>query len=129
MNQKIKNAWEWIKDHKVVVIELGVCAVAAIIGGIVLHNEIKHVNLVKYIKDSTPDFKPPENLNISDIGVGEIDGVFRYNDGIVELWLDKIPLTDMGKLGEAIADKIPDIPANPNAWALLSIKPGEETVG
>ena len=126
MNDKVKNAWVWVKDHKT---EIAITSMIAVCG-VILHKTNEHANQVKnFLSGLGTGTKTFKYLDISDIGIGTVDTVVRHKDGMIELWMDNVPLTDMGKLGEAISEKIPDLPANPIARILLTIKPGEETVG
>ena len=53
--------------------------------------------------------------------VGKLEEAIRYSDGTVELWADKIQLSDLGNLGAEIAERITDLPENPSVWALMCI--------
>lgn len=122
MNEKIKNAWEWTKEHKSE-IGIAVCATAATVCGVILFKNHKHSVDIPQAFKSVEDNWRPERLKIVDLGVGKLDDAMRYPDGTVELWMDNIPLADMGTLGDAITAQIPGIPGDNNVWALLSVKP------
>ena len=125
MNEKIKKAWEWTKEHKKE-IALGACAAVVTACGIVLVKNSRYDTEIKSMLDDAKNASKnwrPEKLNVSDLGVGKLDDVMRYPNGVVELMVDNIPLYDMGALGDAIASEIPDIPGDNNVWALVSIKP------
>lgn len=129
MNKKIEKAWEWIKEHKKE-IGIGALGVAATIAGVIVFkkqidpetvmNRIKYANTPKKVSIW------PKKLDIIDLGVGALDDAMVYEDGIVELWMDQIPLSDMGDLGEAILGNIPDLDPNASVWALMSINPNKE---
>ena len=126
MNKKIENAWEWIKEHKgEILIATGATVITAC--GIGLHNKHRANVMIRKALSTSKDCIYPEKLNILDLGIGKLDDAMRYSDGTVELWLDNIPLYDMGALGDAITAQIPGIPGDNNVWALLSVKPNVET--
>lgn len=120
MNAKVKNAWEWTKEHKKEV-ALGACAVVVTACGVILFKNRQHSVDIKQAFKSVSDWRP-EKLE-TDLGVGKLDDAMRYPDGMVELWMDDIPLKDMGTLGDAIAAEIPDVPGDSTVWALLAVKP------
>lgn len=113
---KVKEFWN---EHKKEI----VLTAAAVVGGIVLvKTGAKYVKFVK----SNAALPNPEGF-IPAIDVGVVGDYARYERGDVELWMDNMPLADMGKLGEEIAEKVPDLPENPIVWALLNIRPGDRT--
>lgn len=126
MNKKIRNAWEWTKEHKgEIIVAVGASVITAC--GVVLFKNHKESVAIRKALSTVKDSSWPEKLNILDLGVGKLDDAMRYQDGTVELWLDNIPLYDMGTLGDAITAQIPGIPGDNNVWALLSVKPNVET--
>ena len=117
MNNKMKNAWEFVKENKKKII----FGAAAVVGGFILFKTgAKYVKIAKAI---TP-LPNPEGFT-PEIGVGEVVDFARYDSGSVDLWMDKIPLADMGKLGEEIVEKVPDLPENPIVWSVMNIRPDE----
>ena len=122
MNEKIMNAWEWVKDHKS---EVAIAGCAAIVGGcgVVLYKNRQASLAIMKTFSTINDITRPDKIDILDLGVGKLDGAMRYSDGTVELLLDNIPLKDMGALGDAITTQIDGIPGDNNVWALLSVKP------
>lgn len=121
MNEKIMNAWEWVKDHKS---EIAIAGCAAIVGGcgVVLYKNRQASLAIRKTIDAYKSHQP-EKINISDLGLGKLDDAIKYPNGTVELWLDDIPLKNMGALGDAITAQIEGIPGDNNVWALLSVKP------
>lgn len=122
MKETIKNAWEWIKEHKKE-IAIAACTGVMAIGGTILFKNCKEAAAIRKALSTVKDCARPEKVNIIDLGVGKLDDALRYSDGTVELWLDNVPLADMGTLGDAITAQIPGIPGDNNVWALLSVKP------
>ena len=122
MNEKINKVKVWIEEHKREIVIAAGAAVVTVGGIILFKNHKEATNVVEALTKSSNDWRP-EKLNITDLGVGELGDAMRYSNGTVELWLDNIPLNDMGTLGDAIAAQIPDIPGDNNVWALLSVKP------
>ena len=126
MKEKIKNAWEWTKDHKK---QIGL-AVATTVCGVGLwknRNHLTFMNAVQNIDKPKEIDIWPKKLDLIDLGIGALDDAMRYKDGSVVLWMDQIPLSDMGNLGEAICDNIPDLPGNSSVCALMCVKPNVET--
>jgi hypothetical protein len=121
MNEKIMNAWEWVKDHKS---EIAIAGCAAIIGGcgVVLCKNRQASLAIRKTIDAYKSHQP-EKIDISDLGLGKLEDAIKYPNGTVELWLDDIPLKNMGALGDAITAQIDGIPGDNNVWALLSVKP------
>jgi hypothetical protein len=121
MNEKIMNAWEWVKDHKS---EVAIAGCAAIIGGcgVVLYKNRQASLAIRKTIDAYKSHRP-EKIEIIDLGLGKLEDAIKYPNGTVELWLDDIPLKDMGALGDAITAQIDGIPGDNNVWALLSVKP------
>lgn len=127
MNEKINRVQEWIKEHKK---EIGIGALAVIttVGGVVLFKKFGvSANTMSDVKnvDSSKANVWPKQLYISDIGVGFIDDAQFYQPGHIELWMDDIPLTEMGELGESIIDHFVNegITKDSEVWALLSVRP------
>jgi hypothetical protein len=122
MNEKIKNAWEFVKEHKK---EFAIAAVT-VIGGVILIKSVSKPECTKNIGHFTIH-KPEKNL--PDLGVGVVGDVIQYDDAVTEIWMDHIPLSDMGKLGEAIRENFPDIPDDYETWALLNIHEPNKVFG
>lgn len=131
MNNKIQNAWNWVKDHKV---EIGIgtlCLATAVTGVVVFKKQIDPDVVMKRIKNTNEPKKVsfwPKMLGACDLGVGECTDALAYENGSVELWLDDVSLNDMGELGEAIRDHFPDL-GDGNVWALLNVRPNTESEG
>lgn len=129
MNNKTKNAWSWVKEHKV---EIGIgalCVATTVAGVAVFKKQIDPEVIMKRIKNTSKPKKTsiwPKVLDARDLGVGECNDVLAYENGSVELWMDNVSLSDMGKLGEVIRDHFPDL-GDGNVWALMNIRPNEET--
>ena len=126
MNEKMKNAWEYIKEHKV---QIGIAALATV-GGVIWWKNRSHLTLMNVAQNIDKPEKLdiwPKKLDVADLGIGALDDAMRYKDGSVELWMDQISLSDMGALGEAIGNNIPDLPENSSVWALMCVKPNTET--
>lgn len=119
-NNMMKKIWNWTKDHKK---EIIITAATAVGGICLIKAGVDCVKIVKNVK-SNMALPNPEGF-IPEIGVGTVGDYARYERGDVELWMDNIPLAELGKLGEEIANKVPDVPENPVVWALLSVRPGE----
>lgn len=127
MNNKIKNVKVWIEEHKK---EIGIGALAVIttVGGVVLFKKFGIPANAMGDAKSTCTNKTnvwPKQLYISDIGVGFVDDAQFYQPGHIELWMDDIPLTEMGELGESIIDHFYNegITKESEVWALLSVRP------
>lgn len=115
-------AIEWIKEHKKDILVTGITAV---VGGLGLYYISKKMPKCKNIGSATEsltDTFKSEILNVIDIGVGALDDAVKYNNGTVELWLDNLRIDELGDLGEAITNNVPDLPENANVWALLCIR-------
>lgn len=122
MNEKIKNAWEFIKGHKKVIAGTAI----TVIGGVVLFKSLPKNKCTEHVVHLT---NPKPEKILPDFGVGVVQDVLQYEDHITEIWMDHIPLADMGKLGEAIRDNIPDIPENYEVWALLNLHGPDKVFG
>lgn len=121
-NTKMKNAWEWIKEHK---LQIGIAA-ATMVGGVALYKATKSLpKAIEAVQKTVPDVKPEYIL--PDIGIGTVEEYATYADGTaLEFWMDDIPLSAMGELGEKIMANSPDpIPENATVWAILNIRQGE----
>lgn len=117
MNEKIKSVWNFIKERKEEIAVTAITAVVMTVSGVILFKSASTKS-----GDYIPHFTLPKPEKIlPDLGVGEVSDVIRYDDGMVELWMDHIPLSYMGKLGEVIRAEFPDIPDNFETWALLNI--------
>lgn len=127
MNEKIKNKFEWVKNHKKGVIIAGLATVGTVVGGIFLYKNNYYVNVGKFIDNWGSARKVADKVTVSALGTCKVNDIIRYETGTIEMFLDNIPLAEMGKLGEDIIEKIPNLPDNANVWALLSIKDGNIT--
>lgn len=125
MNEKIKKVWEWTKDHQREIV-IAACTGVVAIGGTILFKNRKEAAIIQKALSTVKDCDRPETVNIIDLGVGKLDDALRYSNGAVELWLDDIPLADLGTLGDAITTQIDGIPGDNKVWALLSVKPNVE---
>ena len=130
MKDKFKNAWNWVKEHKVEIGLAALCVATAAAGVVVFKQTTDPEFSMKCIKDtnSAKEKKTdwPKMLPIPDLGVGMCTDAVGYENGSVELWLDNVKLSSMGDLGEDILCQYPDL-ANGEVWALMNIRPGEET--
>jgi hypothetical protein len=104
MNQKIKNAWEWTKEHKT---EICCTAIAAFSGFIVYKSYIRGNEVVDAIRNVT---KTP-TVEIAK-GVSDFDGMMLQVN-------DMYKLSELGKLGEQIREFAPDIPEEIDIWGLI----------
>ena len=109
--------FEWIKEHKTAIL---VTAGTVALGGLCLYGVSKKTPKLDTASKST--FVMPKRLPLTGFDVGVCDDVIKYDNGTVELWLDNVNLEQMGDLGDEIMNRIPELPENPNVWALLSIR-------
>ena len=65
---------------------------------------------------SKESFDPLPNL-----GIGEVVDCMKYDNGALELMMDKVPITEVGNLGESILKNIPDVSENSKLWMLMGI--------
>lgn len=131
MKKKIKNAWEWTKEHKKE-IGLGALAVITTVGGVVLFKKFNNPAngcIVEHKIAKVSDVWSKQ-LYINDIGVGALDDAKLYEQGCIELWMDDIPLTAMGELGETIWEHFENegITKDSEVWALLDVSPKRSEV-
>ena len=127
MNGKTKNIKAWLNEHKK---EIGIGALAVIttVGSVILFKKFgvsaNNMSSAKSISTGKTNVWPKQ-LYITDIGVGIIDDAQLYQPGHIELWMDDIPLTEMGELGESIIDhfECEGITKDSEVWALLSVRP------
>lgn len=100
MSKHIKNTWKWVKEHKKEITIAGAISIVSAFGGIVLYKKFDHTNMI--------DLYLPA-LDIS-------PGNSRYHGGGTQIAIydEVFPLATMGKLGEYIAENIPDLPDNPS---------------
>ena len=124
MGERTKKAWEFVKEHKVEILVVTGATVLGCLG-------IRHINKkeAKMLGDLLVENKNivwPDDITKNvcwDGAVGCVDDILKYPDnGTIEMWLDRIYLNELGKLGEDILARIPDLPENHEVWALLSIK-------
>lgn len=93
------------------------------VGGVVLYKVCKTEPRITTheLKATFDGALNPEHIKIQDFEVGGLDDVVKYGNGSTELWLDRVGIGDIGKLGEEIESKIPDIPENAHIWMLMNI--------
>lgn len=122
--EKTKKAWAYVKEHKKeILIGIGVA-----VSGVALYKVCKTkprittselaepiVNLMNDVVDEV------DHIEIHDFKVGDLTDVMKYSSGSTELWLEQVDINDIGKLGEEIVSKIPDIPENAKVWMLMNI--------
>ena len=116
-----KEAWNWTKEHKKGII----LSVVTVVGGVVLYKAgASYVERV--VKPNMP-LPNPEGF-VPEIDVGVVGDYARYPGGVVDLWMDKVRLGDMGKLGEELVEQIPDLSENSTMFMITNIFPeGEAT--
>lgn len=125
MNDKIKNALEWVKDHKVEI----ACGAVTIVCGAVFVKACKESRAMLKALEATKPMPNPEKF-IPDIDIGVVTDYGKYAEGTVtELWMDHIPLDKMGALATEIREKVPGIPENAIVWTILNIRPDEVIEG
>lgn len=122
MNERFKNAWEYVKEHKV---QFGIAAAATVaaVSGIVLLKLPKPTPSGKTFNITIPKV---EKKVLPDLGIGVLEDVTDYGDKGLELWMDKIPLTKLGDLGDAIRDNFEGVSDDSEVWALLNVRPISE---
>ena len=108
--------FEWIKEHKT---EILIASATVVLGGLCIYGVSKKTP--KLEREVANTFVP-KHLKLEDFNVGACDDALKYKDGTVELWLDNVKIDRIGQLGEEITKHIPDLPENPNVWALLCIR-------
>ena len=116
--KKIKkiNVKEFVKKNSGKILLVTSSAVA----GIILYNVFKvkpkfiSKNTMNLIKVSAERFDTPPNL-----GIGEVVDCLKYDDGALELMMDKVPITEVGNLGESILKNISDVSENSKLWMLM----------
>ena len=120
MNEKMKKAWKWIKEHKV---EIGLTAFT-VVGGVVLCKSITKPVSEGGSKLKVSDIIPEKKI-LPDIGIGTVTYYAGDKNGLgMEFMMDGITLDKMGELGEQIRVNVPDpIPDNECVWALINIRP------
>ena len=114
MNERIKNMWGWIKEHKKEIAIAGLISIGSAAGGVFLYEKIKSINVAN-------DWVPTK-FNVSDV---DFDGnLVRHHDGATEIFVyDCVPLAVMGKFGENIIENIPDLPDNPTTMYVELVIP------
>lgn len=121
MNTKLEKAKTWVKEHKK---EILIGAGATVITGVGILLGQKVLN--RQYADLIDNFKG-ERFMCDDgstvFKMFELADAFKYKDGSVELMLDKCHLNDLGKFGEEILEKIPELPENEQVWMLMNIHP------
>lgn len=121
MNAKLEKAKIWAQEHKEeILIGAGMTVLTGI--GVLLGH--------KFLNDKS--FRMVENLGGERFMCGDESTVFKmfeladawkYKDGSIELMLDKCHLDNLGKLGEEILEKVPEVPENEQVWMLMNIHP------
>lgn len=125
MKEKLNKAKEYAKEHLGEILIVTGATSIAIIGGVSAYKACKKVPSI-----DISDIKFEEN-NITkifpDLGVGVVEDAMRYTDDrkTVELWLNDLSISDLGKLGDGIKNGIKDIPENAKAWVLINIHDAE----
>lgn len=131
MNKKIENAWEWVKDHKLEIGISALCVATTVVCGVVIKKQLDPEVIMNNIKKANQPKKMsiwPKKLDIVDLGVGALDDAMVYENGVVELWMDQIQLSDMGALGESLREHFPEL-SDASVWTLMSINPNKEPIG
>lgn len=120
MEKKFNKMWEFVKDHKrEILIGTGV----AIAAGFGLYKiTSRKPNIIVDLEQISTEATNCKNCFKPELGVGVVEDAIKYDCGTIELMLDQLKLSDMGRLGEEIANKIPDIPENAKVWSLLDIR-------
>jgi hypothetical protein len=123
MKDKLQKAKDYVKEHKKEILIVSGLAIIGVVAGVGLNKVSK--NGSHDLTDVLNTISGQEHTK-PDLGVGITEDVVRYEDnGLIELWLDNLKLSDIGKLGEGITENISDVPENAKIWALMSIQ--EET--
>lgn len=130
MNKKMENMRNWIEDHKY---EIGIgalCVATTAVCAVLIKKQLDPEVIMNNIKKANQPKMSiwPKKLDIVDLGVGALDDAMVYDNGVVELWMDQITLSDMGKLGESLRDNFPEL-SDASVWALMSINPNKEPIG
>ena len=125
MGKKMEKIKEFGKKHWKEI--LGAVIVTGAVGGMgycVLNKVNKHSIGTSILK--LPDPEKVENMRLDrikgiDWKLGELEDITR-GEGFVEPWVNKVPVTEMGKLGEELINNVDGVTADSTAWALISIK-------
>lgn len=104
MNQKIKNAWEWAKEHKTEIC----CTAIVAIGGAVLWKCHLHK---KEVLDAIVNIPETPKMEIN-TGVSDFDGMMLQVN-------DTYKLSELGKLGEQIREFAPDVSNEVYLWGII----------
>lgn len=117
---KVKEVKEWLQENKE---EL--CVAACIVATFAVGIGCRYLfGKIPKAKPIVIDDKPVDTVKriLPVFNVGELEDAIRYSDGTIELWTDKIQLSDLGNLGAEITERITDLPENPSVWALMCIR-------
>lgn len=112
---KVKN---WVKDHKWEIIGAAALVAGAFGVGYVLQ---RNASAKTVTIDIPANPLKPEHLKVTDWAVGKLDDIMKYDNGAYELWMDEVPIEDMGKLGEEILNNCTT--QGRTAWILLEVHP------
>lgn len=119
MKNKFNKAWEFVKDYKR---EILIGAGVAIAAGFGLYKiTSRKPEIIVDLEQISTETMNCKNLFKPELGVGVVEDAIKYDCGTIELMVDQLKLSDIGKLGEEIANKIPDIHENAKVWSLISI--------
>ena len=120
MEKKPNKFKTWMKEH-----EVEICYVVGVGSALVLGAGCGYLfGKIPKAKPIVIDDNPVDKVKriLPVFNVGELEDALRYSDGTVELWTDKIQLSDLGNLGAEITERITDLPENPSVWALMCIR-------
>lgn len=119
MEKKPNKVKVWMKEH-----EVEICYVVGVGSALVLGAGCGYLfGKMPKAKPITIDDNTVDKMKriLPVFNVGKLEEAIRYSDGTVELWADKIQLSDLGNLGAEITERITDLPENPSVWALMCI--------
>lgn len=124
MKAKMNKVWNWAKEHKdEIIMASGTVVLTGI--GIYCCLKMPGQNAKSAFEDIADQLEcevsKPEKIAPM-LGVGKLEEALRYDDGVIELWMDKLKMEDIGKLGEGIVDNIPNVPENAEVWILMNIR-------
>lgn len=124
MKEKFSKVKAWFKENKTKIL---VCVGTAAVGGLAIYAVGKTVPAltIKSTTFKTEDASKFKTNFDPGLVIGEVGDAIKYKDGNVELWMDKIKLSELGQLGEDIAAKIPEANENSYVWALMNIYDSE----
>ena len=125
MGKKMEKIKEFGKKHWKEI--LGAVIVTGAVGGMgycVFNKANKHSIGTSILK--LPDPEKVEKMRLDrikgiDWKLGELEDITRA-ENFVETWVNKVPVTEMGKLGEELINNVDGVTADSTAWALISIE-------